>query len=179
MDWKTLGKKIAKVGAPILGTAVGGPLGGAAAGALVAGLFGTSPDDPEAIAQAIAGDPQAAVKLRELELAHKVDLERMVLEEKLAHLADIQDARAREVATTQATGKRDVALYLLAALVVSGFFFLCGALMYLPIPEGQNSVVLVLFGGLATGFTTVLAYFFGSSKGSADKNAMLQQGKKP
>ncbi|MDI6796111.1 MAG: hypothetical protein QMD09_04165 [Desulfatibacillaceae bacterium] len=179
MDWKTLGKNIAKVGAPILGTAVGGPLGGAAAGALVAGIFGASADDPAAIAQAIAGDPQAAVKLRELELAHKIDLEKLILDETKAYLADRQDARAREVATTQATGKRDTPLYVLAGVVVTGFFVLCAVLMYVPIPDGQGSAVLLLFGGLVSGFSTVLAYFFGSSKGSADKNTILAATNRP
>jgi hypothetical protein len=179
MDWKSLGKNIARVGAPLLGTAVGGPIGGAAAGALVAGIFGANPDDPAAIAQAIAQDPQAAVKLRELELAHKMDLERIILEETKAYLADRQDARSREVATTQATGKRDSALYILAGVVVTGFFVLCAVLMYVPIPDGQGSAVLLLFGGLVSGFSTVLAYFFGSSKGSADKNIMLGAANRP
>jgi hypothetical protein len=179
MDWKFLGKTIVKAGAPILGTAVGGPLGGAAAGALVAGIFGTNSDDPAAIAQAIAADPQAAVKLRELELAHREKLEALILEETKAYLADRQDARAREVAVTQTTGRRDSALYILAGVVVSGFFVLCAVLMYVPIPEGQGSAVLLLFGGLVSGFSTVLAYFFGSSKGSADKNAMLTAANRP
>jgi hypothetical protein len=178
MDWKSLGKSIVKTGAPILGAAVGGPIGGAAAGALVAGIFGTNPDDPAAIAQAIAADPQAAVRLKELELTHKVQLEALILEETKAHLADRQDARAREVAVTQATGKKDSAPYILAGVVVTGFFVLCAVLMYVPIPDGQGSAVLLLFGGLVSGFSTVLAYFFGSSKGSAEKNALLAAGKR-
>jgi hypothetical protein len=52
--------------APTLATAVAGPLGGAAVSALAA-KFGVS-DSVEAVAKAIAGDPQAAAKLQELEL---------------------------------------------------------------------------------------------------------------
>jgi hypothetical protein len=52
--------------APGLATAVMGPLGGAAVSAL-ASKFGVS-DSVEAVAKAIAGDPQAAQKLQELEL---------------------------------------------------------------------------------------------------------------
>ena len=52
--------------APTLATAVAGPLGGAAVSA-IASRLGVS-DSVEAVAKAIAGDPQAAVKLQELEL---------------------------------------------------------------------------------------------------------------
>jgi hypothetical protein len=52
--------------APTLATAVAGPLGGAAITAL-ANKFGVS-DSVDAVAKAIAGDPQAAQKLAEIEL---------------------------------------------------------------------------------------------------------------
>jgi hypothetical protein len=52
--------------APTVATMVAGPLGGAAVSALAA-KFGVS-DSVEAVAKAIAGDPQAAQKLQELEL---------------------------------------------------------------------------------------------------------------
>ena len=38
---------------------------------------------------------------------------------------------------------------------------------------GNNPVLDILFGGLVSGFATVLGYFFGSSKGSADKTHLL------
>ena len=52
--------------APTLATAVAGPLGGAAVTAL-ANKFGVS-DSVDAVAKAIAGDPQAAQKIAETEL---------------------------------------------------------------------------------------------------------------
>ena len=52
--------------APTLATAVAGPLGGVAITAL-ANKFGVS-DSVDAVAKAIAGDPQAAQKLAEIEL---------------------------------------------------------------------------------------------------------------
>jgi cation transport ATPase len=52
--------------APALATAVAGPLGGAAVSA-IANRLGVS-DSVEAVAKAIAGDPQAAQKIQELEL---------------------------------------------------------------------------------------------------------------
>jgi hypothetical protein len=52
--------------APTLATAVAGPLGGMAVSAL-ASKFGVS-DSVESVAKAIAGDPQAAQKIAEIEL---------------------------------------------------------------------------------------------------------------
>jgi hypothetical protein len=52
--------------APTLATAVAGPLGGMAVSAL-ASKFGVS-DTVESVAKAIAGDPQAAQKIAEIEL---------------------------------------------------------------------------------------------------------------
>ena len=54
--------------APTLAMAVAGPLGGAAVTAL-ASKFGVS-DSVDAVAKAIAGDPQAAQKLAEMELEY-------------------------------------------------------------------------------------------------------------
>jgi len=65
-------------------------------------------------------------------------------------------------------------MYILASIIVVGFFVLTGILMFVELPEGTNSVVNLLFGGLVAGFATVLNYFFGSSKSSADKTAMLK-----
>jgi len=63
MDWKELGRKIARY-APELGAVFGGP-GGAAIGTLasmVASAFGLKPEaEPEEIAAVIERDPQAAI----------------------------------------------------------------------------------------------------------------------
>jgi hypothetical protein len=37
----------------------------------------------------------------------------------------------------------------------------------------DNALVMLLIGALISGFTQVLSYFFGSSKGSSDKTKMM------
>lgn len=73
MDWGELGKKIAGIGAPLLGGAIGGP-GGAAIGGMVADAFGLSTDDPTEIARAIDRDPESAVKLQQVQSDERVRL---------------------------------------------------------------------------------------------------------
>ena len=95
------------------------------------------------------------------------------LKELGAYYADIQGARSREVEIVKATGKKDTNLYVLAWMLVGGFFALLATIMFVPIPPDQNGVVFMLFGSLASAFGAVIGYFFGSSKSSADKSAQL------
>jgi hypothetical protein len=176
MDWKELGGKIATA-APLLGGLIAGPAGAGVGQVvnLVAGALGLTPDQatPAAIAHQLQTDPEALLKLRELEQAHHEELARLALEQARMELADRADARAREIAITRTTGRRDYQLYVLAWLVVVGFGGLCAILMRYPVPEGSSQVVYMLFGSLASGFTLVLQYFFGSSRSSQDKTRLL------
>lgn len=174
MDWKDIGKTIAGA-APLIGSVIGGPAGGAV-GTLISKALGCE-DKPEAIAEVIKADPEALLKLEALEKSHQVELERLLLEGEQARLADVQSARSREVEITKSTGKRDVNLYVLAWTVVVGFFGLMSLLCFKALPEDSNGVVFMLFGALTTGFGEVLNYFFGSSKSSADKTAIISRGK--
>ncbi len=177
MSLEDLAKSIVKKGAPLLGSVLGGPAG-SAVGGLLASVFGADPDEPDELLTKIEADPEAATKLRAIELKHREKLEELkleeasiVLEEKKLYFADTNSAREREKAIVERTGKKDINLYVLAWVVVGGFFILTGILMFKGI--GNNPVLDILFGGLVSGFATVLGYFFGSSKGSADKTHLL------
>lgn len=177
MEWKDVGSKIADA-APLLGSLFG-PVGtGIGAGIkLLASAFGLKESEttPEKINALLSTDPTAALKLAEIESSNKIELQKLVIEAERMRLADVADARGREVKIVQSTGGRDWNLYALAWLVVFGFFLLCYALMRVSLPAGSNEVVFMLFGSLATGFGTVLQYFFGSSKSSSDKTALLSK----
>ena len=178
MDWKGLGEQLFKKGLPLLGGLLGGPvgaLGAKAAVSLVSSALGLSEQDatPDKILERIEADPQALIELKKAEMAHKERLQALLLEEKELELKDVADARARERAIVEATGKKDVNLYILAWTVIGGFFGLCGILTFVAIPQGSSQIVYLLFGGLVVGFSQVLSYFFGSSKGSSDKTKLL------
>lgn len=76
--WSKLGGWVADA-APLLGGAIGGP-GGAALGGMIASAFGGDPNDPEDLMSKVQADPQAAVKLREIELHHKARLEEIAVQ---------------------------------------------------------------------------------------------------
>ena len=125
MEWKDLANKFFKF-APMVGTVLGGPAGAAAGGliSIIGNAFGLTPEEttPEKINHLLATDPQAAIKMAEIEANNKVELQKMILEQERIRLADVASARAREVEITKATGKRDINLYILSYLFIIGFF---------------------------------------------------------
>lgn len=95
MDWSWDGVKntVAKA-APLLGSALGGPAGGAVGG-LIASALGVE-EKPDAIAKALENDPEAIIKLQELQKTHQRDLERMHLEAETARLSEINQTMRAE-----------------------------------------------------------------------------------
>ena len=68
-------------------------------------------------------------------------------------------------------------MYLLATVVVFGFFGVVATLFFVDVPEASENVLYMLVGTLAAEFGSIMRYFFGSSKGSSDKTAMLMKTK--
>jgi hypothetical protein len=91
MDWTTVAAKVVSLGAPMLGTALGGPLGGMA-GKVLADAFGAAAATPEAVHAAIS-DKAADLKLA-AEAAQKAEREWM------SALAEIGKAQVSEVGET-------------------------------------------------------------------------------
>lgn len=163
--WLELGKAIIKKGAPLLGGIIGGP-GGAAIGGLLARVFGGDPADPVDLLARVNSDNEAMLKLAEIESTNEVRLAEIAFK-------NTESARSREVEVTKATGQMNWPMYVLAAIIVLGFFGVMLAMFFRVIPEGSKEIAFMLFGGLLTNFGAVVNYFFGSSKGSADKDKLI------
>ena len=150
--------------APTLATAVAGPLGGAAVSA-IASRLGVS-DSVEEVAKAIAGDPQAAQKLAELELEYaKLDAQ------------DRDSARKAyaAVATSEnATKLEKLVVPILALGVVGLAFTLIGILMFVDTPSDQQQLVIFALGFITSAAGQVLSFYFGSSQGSKDKTEEMK-----
>ena len=175
INWKDIGKTVGGV-APMIATLFGGPAAGAVT-AMVASALGVE-ETPEAIHSAIASDPSALLKIKELEFTYKEKLADLTFETTKAHLADRQSARQREV-DIQKSGGSNMLMYILGCLIVAGFFGVTALLIFRTtvIPPGSRDAVMLLIGNLGVCFGAVVQYFFGSSKGSADKTAMMVRGK--
>jgi hypothetical protein len=162
MDWKEVGKKVA-VAAPALGMAMAGP-GGAAVGAMVAAAFGVE-GNPDSVASVVSS-PDAAVRLRELELRNAEVLASLAVQQIQAELNDVQNAR-----TIHRDHWMPSALTIGLAAMVAG---MVAALMLIDTPKSNESVIYLIAGQLIGAFATAVAYWLGSSRGSVNKQRALE-----
>jgi hypothetical protein len=171
MDWKTVLNTIAPTAATILG----GPLAGLAVEA-IGNALGLEAPTVKKVQDALTtgqmnGDQILALKTAEQALIVRmreldIDIERI-------DSADRASARERESATGDTTTPQ-----ILAFAVTLGFF---GVLFYLLVngkPLSGGDALLVMLGSLGTAWTAIVSYYYGSTKGSADKTAMLARAAK-
>lgn len=150
--------------APALATAVAGPLGGAAVSA-IAGKFGVA-DSVEAVAKAIAGDPEAAQKLAE------IDLKQFEL-----HNANTANARAMQVVALQQDdlfSKRFLMYFAIGWSVCAVVYIACITFAAIP-PANIRFADTILGFVLGTIVSTLLNFFFGSAHGSTDKQETIKE----
>lgn len=161
-------------------TGVGAPA--AAAIGAVAALgrsFGLgSSAKPEEVLQAISADPEIRLKALVAENDFKAEMGRQELDKLKAELADTQSARTREIEGVKATGKPDKFLHFLAFWCIFAPVALIVAMLYYGLPKMTPEVALLVGGfiGIIIGeYKTVTGYYFGTSKSSADKSAIMGQ----
>lgn len=103
MDWKDVATAVAKY-APLAGTLLGNPIAGSLVGGLVSSAMGVD-NTPDAVNVALATNPEAAVKLRQMEVDKQVDLAK--LQNALA-IAEVQ-AQAQNTSDVNKTMQAEAA----------------------------------------------------------------------
>lgn len=173
MDWKSLIKGVA----PVVGTALGGPLGGAAV-SIIADALGLSEKTEEAIknviGQGLTPEQEVALQLAEKNFALEQLKINVALQTRLAELEvdDRNKAREREANVKDNTNRN------LAYAIVGGFIALVGSTL-LGFAEVDSALAGTLVGYLSAKCEQVLSYYFGSTRTSEQKtNLLAQQGKK-
>ena len=159
--------QVLKTVAPTVALAVGGPFGPLAAAAIHMAL-GTS-TDKEAEAALTAATPDQLLALKKAESDFLVQMKTLDISEEKLRFDDTANARSREIAL------KDNTPTILAYLVTVGFFGVLGFLLWYGKPEAGGDVMLVLVGSLGTAWTGIIAYYYGSSAGSASKTATIDR----
>lgn len=156
-----------KTVAPGLATVVAGPLGGMAVKAMAEKLGVT--DTVEAVIDAVKADPDAALKLKE------IDLKQFELESK-----DRDSAREREVGMAAAGASKlsQLVMPILAIGTVALTYLFVGVLLFKIVPTEQQQLIIFALGFMTASAQQVLSYYFGSSKSSQDKTVALTKGTK-
>ncbi len=119
----------------------------------------------------LSPEQAAQLELKRTEIENAQVLKLADFQQELSRLdaADRQNARAREMAL------RDMTPTILAYSVTGGFFGVLGMLAFVEVPLGTKEVLYVMVGSLGTAWTGIIAYYFGSSSGSASKQATIDK----
>jgi len=70
---------------------------------------------------------------------------------------------------------KETFMYVLAAMLVLSILAIVLVLIFVEIPNLNKDMLYMVIGALISAFTAVVSYFFGSSKGSADKTELMSK----
>jgi len=153
--------------APTIASALGGPLAGLAVEA-VSKAIGV---DPTAVQDTINTGKLTADQIagiQSAELALKAKAQEMGLDfEQLA----VQD---RKSARDMQSNTKSFIPPLLAILITVGFFGILGGLMTGKV-DSSSQALMIMLGSLGTAWTGIIAFYFGSSASSQNKDILLHQ----
>lgn len=169
-DWKEIVGSIA----PGLATALGGPLAGAAVKVIADKVLGAPNATEEEVAEALSsgklsGDQILAIKRAEQEFL--VEMAKIDAQADQSYLQDVQDARARQVATKDYM-PQTIFFLLLGVYVFEISLFWFGQV---PTDEFVRALMTRAFSTVEVGLTGAIAYFIGSSRGSKNSGDTIRK----
>ena len=71
---------------------------------------------------------------------------------------------------------REIGLYVIAGIIIFSTFRILSLALGAEMPEKNRDLIMLISGMIVSKFGTVVDWFFGSSKGSADKTEKLGGG---
>lgn len=181
MNWSDIGNMVGRA-APIVGTLLGGPAG-AAVGALVASALNVS-NDPEAVNAALAGNPDALVKIQELQTNARVQLEQLAVQIETVRIqaagaqyaAEAADRdSARQLASKQ---PNDLIRPGLTVVVLIGSLCIVAAILLGFATDVLKDPVAAMTAGTVIGVwlamtKDVMGFWFGMTKESQKQSAQI------
>jgi len=148
-------KNIVGAVAPTLGTALGGPLGGAAASA-IATVLGCD-NDPQSLQKALAkATPEQPTEIKKAELDFEARMKELDVDLYALQTQDTADARKHFAKDWTA---RFLAIAL--CLLFAGYIIL---VTVLPPDQNSDAIINLILGSITGSFSTVIAFYFGSSQ---------------
>ncbi len=163
-----IGKYAPGLAAILAATGAGAPAAAVVAAlGTVAKAFGLPEDTQvEEVLKKIEADPESYLKLKAAENDYKLGVMKEENERLRIEIGDIQNAREREKVTKDSVN-RNLAYGIITAFIVVVLVTLAGW------TKVESVLAGTLIGYLSAKAEQVLAYYFGSSKGSAEKTNMI------
>lgn len=179
MSWDKV-KEVVGATAPIIGGLLGGPVG-ASAGTLISNVLGTKPT-PEAVLTEINTNPDALLKIKELELTHKEKLEELRIKE--LQIEQDKYATAHTTYKTDNTMADKIARQVISWNLPVIFLLVAGNVWIVDRFKDDatliaivSNVIGIAIGKLFSERQAVINFFFGSSIGSKEKDRHIQNSK--
>ena len=162
MDWKKLVGSVA----PLLGTALGGPMGGMA-GKFLADKLGVPEDELQDLVE--TQDPEILLQIKNLDNDFNVKMRELGIAEEKLHEESTADARLLAIQTSL------LPQAIIASIFIIGFIVVLYAVFSGEIELAGNELQManVLIGILSAGIMQIMNFFFGSSSGSKQKTNLL------
>lgn len=167
MDWKNI---VATV-APWIGTALGGPLGGMAVGA-VADALGLSDKTEASIKAALSGvTPEQMLALKNADQAFALQMQELgfkqVSDMEALAAGDRKDARDMQKTI------RSWVPATLSLMVTLGYFGILIGMLKGWFTVSDSEALLIMLGSLSTAWGVVMAFWFGTTNDSGRKTELL------
>jgi len=163
-------KKIIFAVAPALASALGGPLAGTAVNALSSVIF----DRPDASEEEIGlslerATPELLAKIKQADQEFSLALKALDCDLEKTYLSDVADARDKN--------SQNSSVFWLGVVILFIFLITITMVMvlasYQKINEPYSMILSAIIGYVSSNATQVVSYFFGSSRGSQEKNTAL------
>lgn len=164
MDWK----KIVGTVAPGIATALGGPLAGLAVKAIGGALGLGEGASEEAVAAAVTGaNPDQLLALRQADQAFKIKMRELGVD--LERIAAADRDSARQLAKVNLWPH-----IILSAVYTVGYFMMLYLFMTgsVEISSSLKTEFSIVLGVMTAAQTMIMQFWFGSSSGSKEKDAM-------
>ena len=162
---------IIKTVAPWIGTALGGPLGGMAVEA-AANALGLSDKTTDAVKSALSGaTPEQMLALKKADQEFSLQMQalgfKQVTDLEAIAAGDRKDARDMQRAT------RSPVPAILSISVTVGYFGILAGMMTNVLKVSDSQALLLMLGSLSTAWGMVMAFWFGTTRGSEVKTELL------
>lgn len=162
MNWKSIVKSIA----PVLGTALGGPMAGGAIKMLTSALLGDENATEQELENFIVNaNPDQLLKIKQLDADFKLKMEELGVDVFKLEVADRDSARTAH----QDSHMPSILCLLLTLMVCAGSY----ALIVANIPPANANILYMVFGQVLTAWAASIAYWVGTTKSSSDKSKLL------
>jgi hypothetical protein len=129
----------------------------------------------EKVLDKVMPDPNAKAEAQAklMEMAQKGELAQLE-----AHVKEMQSARDREIqiaTSDKAPMLNKIVTPVLALGTVGLTFILFGVIIFVDVDAESKDILIYVLGALTSAVTMVLGYYFGSSAGSKEKSAQLDE----